>query len=88
MSVTTGGTFREMWILCVALTEHLDCLEGDDHKTAVRLLEYMRRNLWHIYPYQCEDNFDQRANGKESFSITPLPAEKIASNLAARESKG
>ena len=82
MSINIAATFNEAWAICRAL----DSSEADDRYTA-RALKEIRRELWHVYPGQCEDHIDQRADKTVQYPIGPLPADVQAANVAARESR-
>ena len=88
MSIALGTTFRETAVHCWALTHWLECAENIDafdRLTAERQIAEMRNELWIRYSDLCVAHFDQYADDKAPFSVTLLPAETIAANLAAME---
>lgn len=89
MSISTGTNFRETLVLCWSLDCYLmnppEDLSQDDIEKAADMLEYFRSELWRVYPDECEVHLDQRVNNKEPFSITLLPEDVIAENLANKE---
>ena len=87
MSVNIGTTFKETMVTCWSIQCMIDggTLTAEYEVIAVDVVAYLRTKLWYIYPYDCEDHFDQNANNNEQYSVTLLPAETIAANIAARE---
>ena len=87
MSATIGLSFEGTCRMAHALTYAIEqsFFTGDALVEAKADLDYIREKMWTIYPYLCEAYFDQTADDRAAFSVTLLPAETIAANLAAME---